>query len=175
MKRFKFLFSNILIISSLFSLTSCSDDGGRIIDYNPIEFRIKIVNTQGDNLLSDKVKDNILDREMYLVYRNDTSEIDFKRNLDLKTKYYLPKWNGAYIAYDRENLPYIVVGEFEGGVTNEDNFKLVIDGKSYSFSYKNIMTGRTKKEFYLNDELIQSGIENVCKWRITLDWIPISQ
>lgn len=165
------LFSLVLLIALPFSSCKNDDDGptpGLIWDFAPIILEVKVKNKYDQNLLSSKVPDNILNDNLFLIYKNEMTPITLgwpqeygDRNED-DTRAYLPHWFGAYIASSRSPWSAdigetLFIGEFDGQVDGEKSLQLVLDNVVFDISFTNYVKYHkdeveVDRHFYVNGE-----------------------
>ena len=135
----------ILLTSVCCMLSSCNDEQERlIIDYTPVVLKVDVVNTQGDNLLDESYAGNILDKELTITYKGNTTQISrtAPEALMPQSRALMPHWYGAFIM-SGENYwtvkpvePAIFIGEFDGGLSGTVALTLQLGDKSFDLSYK---------------------------------------
>lgn len=167
--KFRHIFKVLTSLLVLF-ISACSkedDDPGYIWEIYPIEFEIKVVNSNGENLLDPKNPDNILDTEMYVIFRDEKFDVRYGYPdgpfFPYPTKALPVEWLGAFIAPyfefypgmpEREN--YLYIGQFYGDSNGKTQFKLYIDGQKFTIYFTNKITApeNIERHYFIDDKEI---------------------
>ena len=154
----KILFSLISLIFVI-GFTSCHEeepDDTTIWEYYPFAFRIYVHDREGKNLLDPSNDGNILDKEIYLIYKGEKIDAVIGRPEANLSRAVPTEWYGIFIAqafkeYEPELGNSIFVGQFYGG-NNKGEFELVICDNSYDFKFESIIQKdhQVKREFKMN-------------------------
>ena len=163
-----------LIALCFYYFVSCKEDPGNdIIDYYPVEFEIQVLDSESKNVLEPSTKDNILDKELYIIIGDEKFNVNYGRpdepyfpypNL---TRAYMPSWYGAFIApywYQYPDMPdranRLYIGEFPGDFLGRIDFILVLDSHTYHIGYENkkINGLSVDRHFYLDGKELESNI-----------------
>ena len=145
----------------IFCLTGCEKIplGGDIIrDWNPVNFDIQVVDSNGKDLL-DPSNDNswLIGTTICFMDEKDTIDQACLDNI-YQTKYYLPHYEGVRLMSSARALPnwFLRFGEFDGADSYEDD-KLTItwpDGKTNIITYTrkfNVFRTDVSKQIYKLD------------------------
>lgn len=161
MKRIIYLLSIALAMNFV---VACEDQHD-IIDYVPIVLKVHIQDTAGNNLLDANVPNNILDKNIHIVYDDKVLPVfDFEHYTDslqaeAKSRVLLAEWFGSFISktdsFCKDPLEYgpmLFVGEFAGDKDGIESVTLFIGDKSYELKFSNRIDGlKVKRHYYLDD------------------------
>ena len=153
----------------LLLLSSCDkkSDEDVMIDYSPINLNVLVENSDGESLLEPLTPGNILDSDMYIIFKGERFNVLMGRPEEPffpypGTRAYMPDWYGAFIApyfYTYPDSPVrsnrIFIGEFAGDGPDE-NLSLYILDKQYEISFTN--TYNRKKDKFIRHSYLE-GVE----------------
>lgn len=169
----------LLVILSVIGIASCEEEESLIFDdVHPVEFLFYVIDEDSVNLLNDSTKMKEYMGKVKVIYNNTEykcTKIEHYNNINqtdsIKSRWYAPFFKGL-IMYDEGSFfsdDYVLYfGEFDGGLSyNEISFTLdwgdgTTDDIYYKGGYNNMKSNR---EFYLNGELKQKGINPVFKYK----------
>lgn len=119
-----------LLLLPLFVLLLSSCDNDVIIDYAPYIVQIKLLNSEGENLLDESVAGNIVDSNIAMSYGETIYPMvtpDYLGN-NVKSRYYLPTFRGLQREPNFEEGYILTWGEFDCAKSNNYEFTLNIPG-----------------------------------------------
>ncbi|MDE6300206.1 MAG: hypothetical protein K2M19_00635 [Muribaculaceae bacterium] len=133
----------ISLVASIVALVmgiSCSSDD-ILVDYDPIEIKINLVDKDGNNLLSEKTEGNWLGQPFSVEYKNETYTADWSvlKNTIHESREYLHHFYG-FAAMPQEEWTdhgwikkkgefYLSFGEFDRGTDQNIKIKFMIPGR----------------------------------------------
>lgn len=126
-----------LFLLSLFVLLLSSCDNDVLTDYAPYILQIKLLNSEGENLLDKSVVGNIVDSNIEMsfgktIYPMETP--DYLGN-SVKSRYYMPTFRGLQRKPDFEEGYILTWGEFDCAKSKNYEFTLNIPGY-YPFDFQ---------------------------------------
>ena len=162
------------VVAALTLMTAgCSDEddgpGDVLWDFTPITIYVNIVDDAGKSLVDPQNPDNILDRDIHIVYNGKRHDLinywDLKPALP-QSRAILAKWNGIVTGYtpgynNTPKLPRLLIGEWNGDATLEmETVTLVWDNgqRTDELAVYNHVTWR-KHQPVINRGFYLDGIE----------------
>lgn len=148
-------FSFLLVFFASIGLISCSKDP-MIWDYVPIYFTIYVYDDQGRNLLDPDTEDNILEDDLYFIYKGEKYDITYGWPSQAETRALPIVWYGGFIAPAfSPSGPYtenaIFIGEFNR-ISKHESFELILGNSKNEISYKSKVksNGMVESSYFLN-------------------------
>lgn len=145
-------------------------------DFQPISLGVRVINSDGQDLLDKNVEGNILDEKMTLTIDGLTTDVEMSRPKgEMYSRSLIPIWYGAYI-WQIDSERFIYIGDFDGALNGKRSMELNLCGQKYDLSLTNDVTYDRKNQkhicvrcFYLDGQLIQSGGSPYGECTITFD------
>lgn len=157
MKRIIFC---IGVLFLFLSLSSCKEKEEEywVGDVNCEYFQVHVEDEDGNNLLDENYEGNILEKEMYVIYKGEKNDIflgwpEFRPGSLAPEVWYEPYIAPALNEYSPLEKPAIFIGVFGRGV--DSSVDLFIDGISHTLSFKS----KQISQFDYDDSYFMDGIQ----------------
>ncbi len=153
----------LAILFMTITLVSCSKM--KTWDISPVNIRIYVEDTNGNNLLSPLSKNNILEDEIYVTYDNIKFPLGVDMSEEAMTRAYFAVLDGLKV-YEINNEPYLIFGEFDGAKNWDDSFEIhwgdgTKDKIRFTRDFKWKINGKpkiTNSNTYLNDKKVEDKL-----------------
>lgn len=160
-----------LLLASVTLLSSCDKGDGMIWDIAPVVMFVRVVDTEGRDLLNPQTPGALNLSEIKAIYNGQEYVCNSAAN-EVSTKYYLPHFYGLKSDFHPFDEMYqLLFGEFEGARSyKNESIKLVwADGSSdiirFNRTYKSGSKGEPsiKQEWFLNDKKVTDWYIKIVK------------
>lgn len=151
-------------------LLSCSSNKDKVIDVEPLNIDIEVLDIKGNNLLDPKVPNNILKDGIRMHYKgrdfllNEEAYLYPKGSSSLRA--YMPIFRGIHITtQEKTKQPIIRIGEFDGSEEYENETIVIYWDKNETLKstirfttylrWKRGRPGKRVSSFFLNNKEVE--------------------